>query len=416
MSRLYYPALQRGPMSSADTHFDEFGDHTQLKHAYLESYLPSWAIKLLSSQGTDGRVAFVDSFAGAGRDKHGNDGSPTIACRVAQQVKEKRHGSGRMDVYAIEKNPRRFGLLEAHLRRFEQIEHDHVFAMRGSASEVLPSIISRAGMAPTLYFLDPCGVDGLDASLYKPMLAGPRNEILALFDGIGASRLRGVVHAKDDDIIAKQQQIRAFPTLFEELDDAELQALEALREARVIRRSPTTPAARRALTLAIGSDAWESELSELNPEEFRRQFQRRFLGCLVDAGAKYLQVIPMRDAQGHFKYTLVHASKSVAAVTTMKEAVSSGLNRDELSLKMRERIREDLYFPMHLVHAALAKRFAGAEVRWSGDALESARRYLLEETPMFNFQGEEVRKNLKERGWLKYRKSIPYCEVPASLN
>jgi three-Cys-motif partner protein len=184
-------------MTHSDDHFDAFEDHTLLKHAYLEAYLPAWAFKLLHSQGEGGRVHFIDSFAGAGKDNEGNPGSPTIACRIAQQVRAKREADGvadaRMVVWAIEKKTSYFKALTTQLERFRALENDFVTALHGTAAAHIAAIAPTLGDTPALYFLDPFGVDGLDASLYPAMLAGPRNEIFALFNNAGAARLRGVL-------------------------------------------------------------------------------------------------------------------------------------------------------------------------------------------------------------------------------
>src|SRR5690242_4199488 len=79
--------------------FRAFKDHTLLKLGVLRAYLTRWTRILLKS-GRQRRVWFVDGFAGKGRDDTGNEGSPLIACRIADEV-EREFGVGSREVRVI---------------------------------------------------------------------------------------------------------------------------------------------------------------------------------------------------------------------------------------------------------------------------------------------------------------------------
>ena len=51
-------------MSNARQHFEQFKDHTLLKHAILRAYLERWARILLSAKAGNHDVVFIDCFAG----------------------------------------------------------------------------------------------------------------------------------------------------------------------------------------------------------------------------------------------------------------------------------------------------------------------------------------------------------------
>ena len=145
---------------------------------------------------------------------------------------------------------------------------------------------------------------------------------------------------------------------------------------------------------------------------------RRFCGKLVASGARYVQVIPMRDAAGNHKYCLVHASRRRSGWLAMKEAVSGGLNREEFAELMRTRIKDDLRVGAATIIRHLVDRFAGQTVRWSGEKSKadgSLRQFLLQETAVFDFQCPEIQRDLKARGWLTYSNRVPMCAIPAQL-
>jgi hypothetical protein len=192
-------------------------------------------------------------------------------------------------------------------------------------------------------------------------------------------------------------------SLFDGLDEAEEESIALSQADRDRIRAPTARAAIDHISLAVGGNDWVTNLRDEDPETFRREILKLFLGELVRAGARHLQVIPMRDRAGVYQYSLVHASKSVKAVTTMKEAVSAGLKRSDLSSTMRDRIRRDLTLSQARVESMLVRRFGGTVVLWSGEDPGHVRQYLLESTPVFGFQCPDIKAELTSRGWLRRR-------------
>lgn len=74
-------------MADSSDHFGSFEDHTLLKHTILRAYLTKWAAILLKSGKFGPSVCFFDAFAGPGKDKQGNEGSPLIAIHAALAVR-----------------------------------------------------------------------------------------------------------------------------------------------------------------------------------------------------------------------------------------------------------------------------------------------------------------------------------------
>jgi len=398
-----------------DDHFDDFRDHTLLKHAILEAYLEAWAFKLIQWGGGGRHLYVVDGFAGAGKDAAGNPGSPLVACRIAAKVRGAMSAKtppidGRVTVIAVESHKKRFAALQKALGSFLE-DPEVASAYCSEMHERTEEFARRAGDAPTLYFLDPFGVKGLRASGYPTMLHGPSNEIFALFADIGAVRLRGVVHGTDQN----EQRIRDVlqaPSIFEEWDQAEIAELKAESAAKAAWRERFAPGAEAAITDALGDDSWIAALAGMTPDEARQELLLRFGLKLRQAGAAHLLYIPIRDAKGVHKHFLIYATKSRMGLRAMKDAVSEGLNRKDLAPVMRDRIRDDLRVPLHAVLDQLSAKFAGQTVRWTdkkGKDAGTVRGYLLAETDVFTFQCPDIHDALKSASVLSRRK-VDICD------
>lgn len=407
-------------MTKSARHFEAFADHTLLKHAILRAYLQSWAFKLLLRPGAGDVIYFVDGFSGPGIDGKGNPGSPVIASQIAVQVrrylKTKTGRQVQLRVIAIEADPRKFRQLESQLDPFRADNPTSAVALHGTLSEHADHVVREIAGQPALFFLDPFGVKGLDASKYPAMLSGNHNEIFVLFDDVGAARLRGVVHAADP-VERRRRALEASPSLFAELDAQRASELEraAQEKSQVVRRFGEN--ARRPLSEALGDSSWEVELRGASSDHARGGLIFRFITALLDAGGRHPTVVYMRSETGGHKYCLVHISKSLSGYTAMKEAVSSGLSREDLSVDMRLRMREDLRVPMAEVVARVQERFGGRAVRWSaekGQEIETVKRFLLEETDVFDFQCPEIKAGMKDRGWLRTINRLQHLVVPGA--
>jgi three-Cys-motif partner protein len=397
----------------SDNHFDTFADHTLLKHFILRAYLWAWASKILTWGGLGRRVVFVDGFAGAGGDDSGNPGSPVIAAKVAAEVRKKSErdpaaSQWRMGVVAIEDHPGRFRLLSAALESFRADDPDNVQVLKGKCFEQMDSVVSALGQTPTLYFLDPFGIGGLDATWFPRLLAGPSNEMFVLFADIGAVRLRGVVHAGDKDLKQSLERLTQ-PDLFPgQVADAKA-AIAEEQAQRHQRRAATAKAAVTKLTQALGDEGWMDQLKHAESPEAREEMLLMFAKALLNAGGQHVHLIPMRDAAGVHKHFLVHVSKSIKGWITMKEAVSSALESDELSPIMRERIKDDLR--IDVASRQMRGEFSGQTVRWT----DTAKRFLLERTGAFHFQINEIKNELKAEGILKKEgRGKEYCFFPVA--
>jgi three-Cys-motif partner protein len=394
---------------AGDHHFDEFHDHTLLKHLILRKYVGAWAQKLRRSHKT---VWFVDAFAGEGQDKKGNPGSPLIAARLAEPLEH--DDQGVMRVLAIEKDDARCARLKEVMSPY--IERKIAIVRCGTLAERIDQFIDYIGDAPALFFLDPFGVEGLLVDLLPKLLRGPNNEVFALFADVGANRLHAVLMAEGKDPEKEEDAVRAAPSLFAEMVEEDAQRARAAAEKSQRALRSTQQASERILTEALGPGALE-ELDTIPDDDRRVWLVRRYMRSLFESGAKYVLALPVRDASSQRVYQLVYATKSKVGLRTMKEAMDSALRNTSLPDESRELIRAELRGNEETVVRELARHFAGRpEVRWTEEKdrkSDTVRRYLLEETAIFPMQFTEVQKRLKEAGFVAAKKPLTLRFPPA---
>jgi three-Cys-motif partner protein len=158
--------------------------HTKTKHLILGKYLAAW-LPIMSSR--NGRIVFIDGFAGPGRYSKGEEGSPLIALRTALEhnglspececnflfieADERRaeHLRGEIEQLRAERPfPKRFNYEVAHAKFEEKIS-------------ALLSELSAKRLAPTLAFIDPFGFEGLPMKLVAEIARHPKCECLITF-------------------------------------------------------------------------------------------------------------------------------------------------------------------------------------------------------------------------------------------
>ncbi len=394
-------------MSANRDHFDSFDDHTLLKHAILRSYLFQWASIHLRREGGGGRhprVVFVDGFAGEGRDREGHDGSPIIAARVASDVRgappeRKLVHNARMRVGAVESDPARFRAMSQSLAVDTEDAPLDFMLREGSFADHVEELCDWAGGFPTLWFLDPFGVKGLEARWYSKLLAGHhKNEIFVLAANVGAVRLAGVLRADADRLERELQSIATSPSFFPEEDSARVAYLDATRESLHRQLNIEDPAARDILVAALGDPACISKLGSVDIAQRPATYLQLFCDALRNAGASVQLRVPIRDVAGRPMHVLVHASQNLPAMVTMKKAVSEGLGLAQLHDAMRDRLKLELRVPSSVLVDDLCRVYAGRALDWAntrdGRPLS---RIIVESTAAFHFQLQEIKEELIRR-------------------
>ncbi len=136
--------------SNTDFH-DSRKTWSRIKHSILGTYLSL----LLGKLGRpDEHVYYVDGFAGQGRYEDGEDGSPLIAAKLAENPVQK----SRREVLRcinVEQNPATFSNLVEATAAY--VEKGIVKNLLGSFEDRLPKVLQLVQNCPTFFFIDPFG-------------------------------------------------------------------------------------------------------------------------------------------------------------------------------------------------------------------------------------------------------------------
>lgn len=157
--------------------------HTVAKHEILRRYFQAW-LPIVASWA--GRVLYIDGFAGPGKYKDGEDGSPLIALKTARDHRYR------------PQNEVVFIFVEADRARFEHLErmvaeirpslpkNFVVECVHGKFNEHLGEVFGRLDdqkmkLAPSLVFVDPFGFKHTPLATIARVLQNKSCEVLITF-------------------------------------------------------------------------------------------------------------------------------------------------------------------------------------------------------------------------------------------
>lgn len=122
-----------------------------LKHVLLEQYVAPF-LGMTGMTSANGRVVFLDGYAGEGRYSNGAPGSPMLAMQVARKQLPNRI----LDCVFIEKDRKAFTALKLVTDEFRE-QGVRCAALIGGVEEHIFDTIRQATGAPLFMFLDPFG-------------------------------------------------------------------------------------------------------------------------------------------------------------------------------------------------------------------------------------------------------------------
>ncbi|MGQ0569464.1 MAG: three-Cys-motif partner protein TcmP, partial [Armatimonadota bacterium] len=163
--------------------------HTATKHLILRQYLNAW-LPMVSTY--HGRIVFIDGFAGPGRYKDGEPGSPIIVLTTLlnhRYFRQPRRDREFVFVF-IEKDKPRAQALEAELVRLAKERVIPDWVKYGVEQDEFADVITRAlddlekkgdKLAPTLLFVDPFGFSDAPLEVIARVTKSPKCECLITF-------------------------------------------------------------------------------------------------------------------------------------------------------------------------------------------------------------------------------------------
>jgi len=158
--------------------------HTIGKHAVLRAYLNAW-IPIMGQ--TQPRMVFIDGFAGPGRYRGGEDGSPIIAMKALIEH-ESKHRVKQMKFLFVENEPTRAALLT---QRVDELRShlppgSDAGIRTGMFSAEIDGILdsleaANQRLAPALMMVDPFGVSDVPLQTLARFLKGTSKELYISF-------------------------------------------------------------------------------------------------------------------------------------------------------------------------------------------------------------------------------------------
>lgn len=170
-------------MSKITTTIWPIEPHTEAKHAILRKYLDAW-LPIISRW--NGRVLYIDGFAGPGEYIGGKDGSPIIAIKAVLDHKLKSKMTAEFKFMFIEAAKDRHEYLQTRLASLKLPSNIEYSCICGKFDEEIKKLLGyleeqKARLAPSFVFIDPFGYSGIPFNLIKKIMENPKCEVLITF-------------------------------------------------------------------------------------------------------------------------------------------------------------------------------------------------------------------------------------------
>jgi len=276
------------PQPSQEDFFDKMHVWSERKLQLLQRYVDP-AAKIL---GSIKQIYYVDGFAGRGTYRDGSKGSPIRIAELAQQY-EKEGKSYSFRCINVEEDDEYFANLREDTAKYGNIVQN----LHGRFADHLDYILRVIATQPTIFFLDPFGIKGIDWSAVRKIInrAAP-TDLWIRFDHIDVRRLDGnyEVNEKKFDIL---------PTVYGIQDEEHLHSLLA---------SGGTPGDRIQGSMKLYRDRLE--------QEFRKA-----------KGTGYADAYPIKSLTGQDKYYLMFATaheKGIALASNVVYGVEENYQRE----------------------------------------------------------------------------------------
>lgn len=155
--------------------------HTEAKHAILRKYLNAW-LPIITKW--NGRVLYIDGFAGPGEYAGGKDGSPIIAIKAVLEHKTQIKSQIRM--LFIEEDKDRCEYLKQKIGLLKSPENIAIDCICAKFGETLTGIFKyideqKARLSPAFVFIDPFGFTEIPFTLIKRIMENQKCEVLITF-------------------------------------------------------------------------------------------------------------------------------------------------------------------------------------------------------------------------------------------
>lgn len=170
--------------------------HTIAKITILKSYLNAW-FRIMGLTKQKQEILYIDGFAGPGKYKNYDEGSPVAALKAAQSAIDTsglKWKAGRVHCAFIEADEKRFKHLQQEIKRWDEVKGLKTYPLEMSFSEGL--VVLRRQLPkpfdkshPLFVFIDPFGATGAPFTSVTEILKSPCSEVLINLDADGIARI-----------------------------------------------------------------------------------------------------------------------------------------------------------------------------------------------------------------------------------
>lgn len=320
------PVRNRGVAAMVKGFFEERGDQSAVKSEIVQKYFNAWANIILPSvqRYGNGKIAYIDLYAGPGRYKDGAASTPLL---ILEKAIENPKFSGSLVTLFNDMDPNNTNSLQNEINKLsgiEKLKYTPVVQCN-PVDKDYASYFNHSQIIPSFTFLDPFGYKGLSSRLVNGVIKDWGCDCVFFFNynriSLGIS-----------NPIVKEHMAALF---------GEERARELKRSVEGVR-----PALREQMIL--------EELSE----------------ALSEMGGKYVLPFRFRNDAGRLTHHLVFVSKSFKGYEVMKEIMSAASSTNEQSVASFAYSPADASMPFLFEFARplddlggmLVKEFAGQEI------------------------------------------------------
>ncbi len=248
--------------------------HTLKKHEILRRYWEAW-LPIMSSWAV--RVLFVDGFAGPGKYKGGEDGSPTIVLKAARDHRAR--PKNEVIFLFIERDKARADHLKQTIKTLDPPlpKNFKYQVVSGTFDQQMSSVLAyldeqKKRLAPALVFVDPFGFSHTPFVTISRILQNPSSELLITF-----------MYEEINRFLAHPEQPENYDALF-------------------------------------GTPKWREGIKIADPEQRRRMIHDIYLEQLRTV-AKHVRSFEMLNRGNRTDYFLFFATNNQLGLEKMKEAM-----------------------------------------------------------------------------------------------
>jgi len=153
---------------STDNFFDETTEQSLVKTTIVSKYFWAWAKVIIQTvKKRNGRIAYIDLFAGPGRYKDGTNSTPLLILETATQDSDMRRML--VTIFNDKDNSQSLDAAIKALPGIEKLRHPPKVYSQEVGSEIVKQF-ENMRLVPTLFFVDPWGYKGLSLKLVNSVL------------------------------------------------------------------------------------------------------------------------------------------------------------------------------------------------------------------------------------------------------